>query len=80
MFITSFLLLFINHISLAAESFNVDIFDSKDKDNVVVEIEYKECMSSFKIPKKDFYKFSKNDKAILAMKNIAVERALHHCK
>jgi hypothetical protein len=48
---------------LKAEN-SVEIFESKDPSNLVIEITIDRCLTTFKVPKEKFSAFSNNEKAI----------------
>lgn len=58
----------------------VDIYESKDPKNMVIEITIDGCLTTFKVPKSEFASFSSNDKAMNEMVKLANEHAKSGCR
>ena len=64
---------------LARANVDIDIFESKVPDKVVVEITVDGCTSSFKVPKKQWESLANNDSALSDMAEISKQRAKNKC-
>lgn len=66
--------------SVFAEQPYVDIYDSKDPKNVVIEVIINECVTTFKIPKDKWISFTTSDSHMNELVQIAKEKSAGGCQ